>query len=217
MNPVFKTFAATEGLTEWALSAFSLLMVVFHANGLEPTKPAQIAAHKILSASCATFTVIYRENARVYHPDKNKDSDTTADMMLINDAYDKRKARGGCPSTKASKAQGKAQGKAKGKAQGKAKGKAQGKAKGKAQGKAKGKAKGKAQGKAQGKAKGKSQGKKGKAKARRTKADKNEGVFIRQLVAGLGAGCAVGYTAKECREASGRRRSRSSSPGRQTR
>ena len=171
MNPVFKTFAATEGLKEWALSAFSLLMVVLHANGLEPTKPAQIVAHQILSASCATFTGIYRENARVYHPDKNKDSDTTADMMLINDAYDKRKARGGCPSAKASKAQGKAQGK----------------------------------------------GKKGKAKARRTKADKNEGVFIRQLVAGLGAGCAVGYTAKECREASGRRRSRSSSPGRQTR
>ena len=183
MNPVFKTFAATEGLKEWALSAFSLLMVVLHANGLEPTKPAQIVAHQILSASCATFTGIYRENARVYHPDKNKDSDTTADMMLINDAYDKRKARGGCPSAKASKAQGKAQGKAKGKAQGKAQGK----------------------------------GKKGKAKARRTKADKNEGVFIRQLVAGLGAGCAVGYTAKECREASGRRRSRSSSPGRQTR
>ena len=195
MNPVFKTFAATEGLKEWALSAFSLLMVVLHANGLEPTKPAQIVAHQILSASCATFTGIYRENARVYHPDKNKDSDTTADMMLINDAYDKRKARGGCPSAKASKAQGKAQGKAKGKAQGKAQGKAKGKAQGKAQGK----------------------GKKGKAKARRTKADKNEGVFIRQLVAGLGAGCAVGYTAKECREASGRRRSRSSSPGRQTR
>jgi len=187
-KPIFKTFAVTEGPKEWAMWAFALVMLVLRGQGLEPSKPAQDAAQTILKADCNTFKGVYRDAAQLFHPDKN-DSDTNADMALINNAYEKRKGRG-CLSgeKKRPKAKPKANPKAK-KAKPKAKPKAK-KAKPKAKPKAK-KAKPKAKPKANTKA--------------NTKA-KEEGISMGEVVAGIGMGCVVGYTMKQCRDGHKRER-----------
>lgn len=95
-RPVFKTFESAEGLKEWALWVFAMAMFVLRGQGLEPSPEAQQSAKSILQANCNDFKSLYREAALKYHPDKNNESDTTADMALINDVYEQRKARGGC-------------------------------------------------------------------------------------------------------------------------
>ncbi len=158
-KPIFKTFAVTEGPKEWAMWAFALVMLVLRGQGLEPSKPAQDAAQTILKADCNTFKGVYRDAAQLFHPDKN-DSDTNADMALINNAYEKRKGRG-CLSGE------------------------------KKRPKAKPKAKPKANPKANTKA--------------NTKA-KEEGISMGEVVAGIGMGCVVGYTMKQCRDGHKRER-----------
>ena len=188
--PVFKTFESAEGLLEWAMRVFALTMIVLHGQGLEPSEPAQVVAKTILSANCNTFKELYHDAARSFHPDKN-DSDTNADMALINNAYEKRKARGGCRTkTKGgTKTRTKARTKAKGGTKTRTKTKGGTKTRTKA---------------------------KGGTKNRRSQEKKDNSLSMGQLVAGIGVGCVVGYTAKECRSgrSSHKRPQRPSSPGR---
>ena len=193
-KPIFKTFAVTEGPKEWAKWAFALVMLVIRGQGLQPSKPAQDAAQTILKADCNTFKGIYRDAAQLFHPDKN-DSDTNADMALINNAYEKRKGRG-CLSGEKKRA------KAKPKANPKANPKAK-KAKPKAYPKAKQKAKPKAKPKAKQKAKPKA---KPKANTKANTKAKEEGISTCEFVAGIGMGCVVGYTMKQCRDGHKRER-----------
>ena len=99
VKPVFKTFADAEGFKEWAILAFTAAMLVVRGEGLEPTVRAQDAARTILSADCNSYKKIYKQAALKYHPDRRKDVDTTADMALINSAYEKRQTRA-CPKRK---------------------------------------------------------------------------------------------------------------------
>ena len=172
-HPVFKTFESAEGLLEWAMRVFALTMIVLHGQGLEPSEPAQVVAKTILSANCNTFKELYHNAARSFHPDKN-DSDTNADMALINNAYEKRKALGGCQSDKATPVKGRT------KTRTKTGTKARGGTKNKNGPKAKGGTKNKSGPKAKG-------------------GTKNS-LSMGQLVAGIGVGCVVGYTMKECKK-----------------
>jgi len=99
VKPVFKTFADAEGFKEWAILAFTAAMLVVRGEGLEPTVRAASWARTILSADCNSYKKIYKQAALKYHPDRRKDVDTTADMALINSAYEKRQTRA-CPKRK---------------------------------------------------------------------------------------------------------------------
>jgi len=98
-RPVFKTFEVAEaGLKEWAMWVFAMAMIVIKGLGMSPSPAAQQTAKSILQADCNDFKGLYRAAALEYHPDKN-DSDTTADMALINNVYEQRKAHGCDKST----------------------------------------------------------------------------------------------------------------------
>jgi len=208
-HPVFKTFESAEGLLEWAMRVFALTMIVLHGQGLEPSEPAQVVAKTILSANCNTFKELYHNAARSFHPDKN-DSDTNADMALINNAYEKRKALGGCQSDKATPVKGRTKTRTKTgtKARGGTKNKNGPKAKGGTKNKNGPKAKGGTKNKSGPKAKGGTKNKNGpKAKGGtknksgpKAKGGTKNSLSMGQLVAGIGVGCVVGYTMKECKK-----------------
>lgn len=198
-RPVFKTFESAEGLKEWALWVFAMAMFVLRGQGLEPSPEAQHTAKTILQADCNDFKSLYREAALKYHPDKNNDndSDTTADMALINDVYEQRKARGGCE--KSNLRQTKTSEKPK-------KSKPEKPKKPKKSKPEKTKPK-----------KPKTSEKRKKTR-RKTKEANDDGISMGQVVAGVCLGAVVGSVAKECRR--GRHSERSphpSSPGRRTR
>ena len=190
-RPVFKTFASAEGLKEWALRAFAMAMFVLRGQGLEPSPEAQQTAKSILQADCNDFKSLYRTAALEYHPDKNNDSDsdTTADMALINDVYEQRKARGGCE--KSNLRQTKTSEKPK---------------------------KSKPEKPKKSKPKKPKTSEKWKKTRRKTKEANDEGISMGQVLAGVCLGAVVGSVAKECHKPRHSERSPPpSSPGRRTR
>jgi len=190
-RPVFKTFASAEGLKEWALRAFAMAMFVLRGQGLEPSPEAQQTAKSILQADCNDFKSLYRTAALEYHPDKNNDSDsdTTADMALINDVYEQRKARGGCE--KSNLRQTKTSEKPK---------------------------KSKPEKPKKSKPKKPKTSEKRKKTRRKTKEANDEGISMGQVLAGVCLGAVVGSVAKECHKPRHSERSPPpSSPGRRTR
>ena len=181
-RPVFKTFEVAEaGLKEWAMWVFAMAMIVIKGRGMSPSPAAQQTAKLILQADCNDFKGLYRAAALEYHPDKNNDSDTTADMALINDVYEQRKSRGGCE--KSNLRQTKTSEKSK-----------------------------------KSKPEKPKKSEKPKKTRRQTKEANDDGISMRQVVAGVCLGAVVGSVVKECRNPRHReRRPRPPSPGRRTR
>ena len=200
-RPVFKTFEVAEaGLKEWAMWVFAMAMIVIKGRGMSPPSPAaQQTAKLILQADCNDFKGLYRAAALEYHPDKNNDSDTTADMALINDVYEQRKSRGGCE--KSNLRQTKTSEKSKKSKPEKPK-----------------KSKPEKPKKSKPKKPKKSKPEKPKKTRRQTKEANDDGISMRQVVAGVCLGAVVGSVVKECRNPRHReRRPRPPSPGRRTR
>ena len=189
-RPVFKTFEVAEaGLKEWAMWVFAMAMIVIKGRGMSPSPAAQQTAKLILQADCNDFKGLYRAAALEYHPDKNNDSDTTADMALINDVYEQRKSRGGCE--KSNLRQTKTSEKSK---------------------------KSKPEKPKKSKPKKPKKSEKRKKTRRQTKEANDDGISMRQVVAGVCLGAVVGSVVKECRNPRHReRRPRPPSPGRRTR
>jgi outer membrane biosynthesis protein TonB len=212
-RPVFKTFASAEGLKEWALWVFAMAMFVLRGQGLEPSPEAQQTAKSILQADCNDFKSLYREAALKYHPDKNNGngSDTTADMALINDVYEQRKARGGCE--KSNLRQTKTSEKPK-----KSKPEKPKKSKKSKPEKPKKPKKSKPEKPKKSKPKKPKTSEKRKKTRRKTKEANDDGISMGQVLAGVCLGAVVGSVAKECHKPRHSERSPPpSSPGRRTR
>jgi len=199
-RPVFKTFEVAEaGFKEWAMWIFTMAMIVIKGRGMSPSPAAQQTAKSILQADCNDFKSLYFAAALEYHPDKN-DSDTTADMALINNVYEQRKARGGCEKSnlrqrKTSEKPDKSDQPKKPKKSDKSK-----------------KFK-----KSEKPNKSKKPKPKKPKKPKKPGRRKDDGISMGQVLGGICVGGAVGYTAKECSKPRRERRPRSRSPGRQTR
>jgi outer membrane biosynthesis protein TonB len=102
-RPVFKTFEVTEaglvaeaGFKEWMM-ILSMAMSFITSQGMSPpSHAAQSAAKSIALADCNNFKRLYKDAAIKFHPDKNKGK-TNGDMALINAVYQqKREASGVC-------------------------------------------------------------------------------------------------------------------------
>ena len=69
-----------------------MVMIFIKGRGMSPSPAAQQTAESILQADCNHFKGLYFAAALEYHPDKNDSDTSTADMALINNVYEQRKA-----------------------------------------------------------------------------------------------------------------------------
>jgi outer membrane biosynthesis protein TonB len=211
-RPVFKTFEVTEaglvaeaGFKEWMM-ILSMAMSFITSQGMSPpSHAAQSAAKSIALADCNNFKRLYKDAAIKFHPDKNKGK-TNGDMALINAVYQqKREASGVCEKPNLS--QRKTSEKPDKSDQPKPDKSYQPK---------KPKKSDKSDQPNKSNTNKKQKPKKRRKKRGRRKTEANDGISMEQVVGGICGAVGLGYAAKGSKPRR-ERRSRSRSPGRQTR